>query len=311
MCTLSGPIPWSSWLVTDWVLLLRLEPLALEHVHEVHVPAEVQLVRVVEGEAPVLEQAGERAVDDRGAHLALDVVTDDGHPGGGEPVGPLGVGGDEHRDAVDERHAGVQRGLRVVALGFLGTDGEVRDQDVGARLPQLLGDVDGLVRRLLGDLLEVLAPAVEGRASLHLDAQLGHVGEADRVVGVGVDGLAEVLAHLGRVDVEGGHELHVAHVVAAEDDVHQSRHEVVGFGVPVVLDPLDEAAGAVPDSRDGDTDGLGHDVPPVGEPVDAGSSFDGCSLVSRTWRRSPSMRRSTHSRSRWVDSPSCSMRERV
>jgi hypothetical protein len=42
------------------------------------------------------------------------------------------------------------------------------------------------------------------------------VGEADGVVLPGEDGLAEVEADLGRVDVEGGDELDVAHVVAAE-----------------------------------------------------------------------------------------------
>ena len=57
--------------------LLGLQPLALEHVLEVHVAAEVQLVRAVEREAAVLEQAGEDAVHDRRADLALDVVADD------------------------------------------------------------------------------------------------------------------------------------------------------------------------------------------------------------------------------------------
>ena len=61
--------------------LLRLEALALEHVLEVHVPAEVELVGVVEGQAAVLEQPGEDPVDDGGADLALDVVADDRDPG--------------------------------------------------------------------------------------------------------------------------------------------------------------------------------------------------------------------------------------
>ena len=37
-----------------------------------------------------------------------------------------------------------------------------------------------------------------------------HVGEADGVVGLGEDRLAEVLADLVRIDVEGGGELDVA-----------------------------------------------------------------------------------------------------
>ena len=45
-----------------------------------------------------------------------------------------------------------------------------------------------------------------------------------RVVRLGVDRLGEVLPDLVRVDVEGGHELDVADVVAAELDVHEARH---------------------------------------------------------------------------------------
>ena len=61
--------------------LLRLEALALEHVLEVHVAADVELVGAVEHHAAVLEEAGEDAVDDGGADLALDVVADDRHAG--------------------------------------------------------------------------------------------------------------------------------------------------------------------------------------------------------------------------------------
>src|SRR3990172_1373479 len=57
--------------------LLRLETLALEHVEEVRVAAEVQLVGPVDPNAAVHEQPGEDAVGDRRPDLALDVVADD------------------------------------------------------------------------------------------------------------------------------------------------------------------------------------------------------------------------------------------
>ena len=57
--------------------LLGLEALALEHVEEVGVAAEVELVGPVEADAAVHEQAGQHAVADRRADLALDVVADD------------------------------------------------------------------------------------------------------------------------------------------------------------------------------------------------------------------------------------------
>ena len=45
--------------------LLRLEPLSFEHVLEVHIAAEVQLVCAVKDQAPVLEQASQDPVGDR------------------------------------------------------------------------------------------------------------------------------------------------------------------------------------------------------------------------------------------------------
>ena len=54
--------------------LLRGEPVALEHVVEVGVAAEVQLAGAVEPDAAVVEELGEHAVDDGRAHLRLHVV---------------------------------------------------------------------------------------------------------------------------------------------------------------------------------------------------------------------------------------------
>ena len=106
-----------------------------------------------------------------------------------------------------------------------------------------------------GDLLlQVLAEAVVGHAALDLDPELRHVGELDRVVLARPDRLGEVLADLLGVDVEGGDELDVADVVAAEVDVHQARNFLGGVGVLVVLDALDEGVGAVADADDRDAD---------------------------------------------------------
>ena len=49
--------------------LLRLEALPLEHVQEIGVAAEVQLVGAVETHAAVHEEAREHAMRDRGADL--------------------------------------------------------------------------------------------------------------------------------------------------------------------------------------------------------------------------------------------------
>ena len=85
---------------------------------------------------------------------------------------------------------------------------------------------------------------------------------------------------LGRVDVEGRHELDVTDVVAAEGDVHQTRHGVGRVGIAVVLDALDQRAGAVADAGDGDPDLLAHAVLSSwdsggAEPRDAGADGPG------------------------------------
>ena len=108
--------------------------------------------------------------------------------------------------------------------------------------------------RLLDDLAEVLAEAVVDHAALDGDAGLLDLLEDVRVVRLRVDRLGQVLADLVLVDVEGGHELDVADVIAAEVDVHQPRDEVVVVGVLVVVAALDEAARAVADADDRDAD---------------------------------------------------------
>ena len=112
--------------------LLRLEAVAVEHVPEVHVPADVELVGVVERGAAVLEEPGEHAVDDRRAHLALDVVADDRDAGVGEPLRPDRVRGDETGMAFTNATLASSAACGVVPLGVLGADGQVRDEHVRA-----------------------------------------------------------------------------------------------------------------------------------------------------------------------------------
>ena len=81
-----------------------------------------------------------------------------------------------------------------------------------------------------------------GHAAIDRDAGLRHVGELDRVVRVRPDRVGEVLADLVRRDVEGGRELDVGDVVAAEVHVHQAGDELVVRRVLVVLHALERAS---------------------------------------------------------------------
>jgi hypothetical protein len=121
-------------------LLLGLQPVALQHVVEVHVAADVQLVRPVQGDPPVGERAGDDAVQVRRAKLVLDVVADQRQPGRAEPVTPERLPGDEHRDAVDEPDARLQGGRRPPFGGLLGADRQVVQQHVDAGILERLWD---------------------------------------------------------------------------------------------------------------------------------------------------------------------------
>ena len=103
-----------------------------------------------------------------------------------------------------------------------------------------------------------VAEAVHRRSPQHGHAHLAHLGKTHRVVVPGVDRLAEVRPHLGLVDVEGDDRHQVPHVVAPEFHVHQPRYHVVGHGVAVIRDALDEGAGAVADTGDREADGAVH-----------------------------------------------------
>src|SRR5205814_10058498 len=76
----------------------------------------------------------------------------------------------------------------------------------------------------------------------------------DRVVRMRADGVGEILADLALDDVEGGGELHVPDVVAAEVDVHEAGDELVVRRVLVVLDALEQRVRAVPYADDRDAD---------------------------------------------------------
>src|SRR4051794_36554093 len=235
--------------------LLGLQALALEHVEEVHVAAHVELRGAPQLDAALVEEAGQHPVGDGGADLGLDVVADDRQAGLLEALVPVVLARDEDGDAVDERAAGLEDLLDVPLGRLLGADGQVGDDDVRVRLLEDRDDVGRLAGRL-GDLLRgVLADAVMGHPTMDLDAELlRQLGELDRVVGVGPDRLAEVLAHLRLVDVEGARELDVADVVAAEVDVHEPRDAFLGVRVAIVVDALHEGFRAVAHADDGAPD---------------------------------------------------------
>ncbi len=190
---------------------------------------------------------------DGGADLRLDIITDNGYPGVGELLGPHRVGGDEHRQRVDERHPGVDSTLGVELVGFLRAHRQIGDQHVDLGLLERLDDVDGLRVGEFDGVGVVLADAIEGRPALHDHVGRRHIGDLDGVVLRGEDGVGQVEADLLGVHVERRHELDVANVVRAEPHVHEARYGRCVVGVVVVLDALDQRGRAVADADNGDS----------------------------------------------------------
>ncbi len=252
MCTLRGEISLAQLRGDRLGLrdLLRLQALALEHVHEVHVAADVELVGPVDGDAAVLEQLREHAVRDGRADLALDVVADDRDAGVLELLRPLRGAGDEDGQRVDERDLGVDGALGVELRGLLRADGQVADEDVDLGLAQGGDDVDRLLVGLGDHLAVVLAEAVE----VWPRCTVTPVGGTSQILIV-LFSLAPIASARSRptflrVDVERGDELDVADVVVAELHVHQAGDLGGRVGVLVVLDALDQRRRTVADADD-------------------------------------------------------------
>jgi hypothetical protein len=156
---------------------------------------------------------------------------------------------------------GLQYLLDVPLGRHLAADGQEVDDDVGARLAQDAGDVGGRAGGLLDHLGQVGPEAVVSHPAVYGHAELRYRGEAHRVVRLLADRLAEVLADLAGVDVEGRRELDVADVVGAEPRVHEAGDERIVRRLSVVVDTLHEGGCTVADADDGDSNGS-HSRPP-------------------------------------------------
>ena len=101
------------------------------------------------------------------------------------------------------------------------------------------------------------------------------------VVLAGENRLGQILADFVAIDVEGGDEFDVAHMVIAQLHVHEAGNLIGGIGILIVMDALDKGGSAVAGADDGDTDFLSHGrmSPVVGVKWGCESwKFDSCDL---------------------------------
>ena len=215
-------------------------------------------------DATLVEEIREHAMGNGGPELGLDVVSHDRDALRLKAPGEFRIADDEDGNAVHERNARVQCALGIEASGLLGADGEVVHEHLGTRLAQRQDDLFAgclsVIRGKEGARVliarHVVGHSVKDAAHPHQDSCLGEVATKYCCAVRGLeDGLGDVLPHLAHVDVEGRHDFDVARPVATDLPVHEPD-SLLRLLVPVVLEPLDQRAGAVPDSHDSDLDRL-------------------------------------------------------
>ena len=94
---------------------LAVQPLSFQHVQEIGVAAEIELIGAVDATPRSSNIRTSTRCVMVASDLALDVIADDRNASLLEAPPPGGVLGDEHGDAVDEADAGLERLLGVVA----------------------------------------------------------------------------------------------------------------------------------------------------------------------------------------------------
>ena len=204
--------------------LLRHQPRTLQHVVEVRVPAEVQLIRAVQPNPPVLEQPRQHPVDDRRANLRLDVVPNNRHALVLKPLLPIRLIGNKHRDAVHKCTTRRQHLLHIPLRRLLRTHRKVVDHYIHFPVPQNSHDVSRRTRSSLYHILQILPDPVVCHPTIHRDTRARHIVELQRIVRLRKDRFVYVYADLLLVNVERRHNIHIANRVTAQNVVHHTRH---------------------------------------------------------------------------------------
>jgi len=123
-----------------------LQPAAVQHVEEVGIAAGIQLVGLLQFDAPSLEKMGHDPVDHGGAHLRFDVVADNRQIPLRKTAGPPGIAGDEDGNAINEGDTCRQGTFSIEAGRLFRSHRQVIYEDFRPRPLQFGNDI--LFRRL-------------------------------------------------------------------------------------------------------------------------------------------------------------------
>ncbi len=188
----------------------------------------------------------------RGAELRFDIIADQRQAAFFEALAPVGLRGDKDRNAIHESASCRQYLFDVPLCGHLGTDRQVGDHHVGAAGAQGLDDVVGDAWCLVNFSFEIFSQPIMGHAAANFDAGRGNIRETARVVGRSEDSLGQIFIDLIGIDIEGGAELNIAHMITAEVHVHEPWNEFFLVGIPVIFDPLNQRRSAIADADESD-----------------------------------------------------------
>ena len=109
-------------------------------------PAEIELICAVKPHPAFPEKIRQHPVGDGGAHLGFDVIADDGQAALFESLLPVRLRGNENRNAIDKRAAGLQYLLDIPLRRHLRADRQIGNHHIRPRRFENANDVIGRSR---------------------------------------------------------------------------------------------------------------------------------------------------------------------
>ena len=149
--------------------LFRLQPVAIQHIKEIHVAAKVQLVCAVQMHAAFAEQIREHAMHNRCTHLAFHIVAQHGQAMLLKARGPVFLAGNEYGNAIYKCTAGLKDLLHIPLGGHLRPHRKKVHNNICLGIFEDLGNFSRGPRRLAQFLLQLRAQAIVRHSALHLD----------------------------------------------------------------------------------------------------------------------------------------------
>jgi hypothetical protein len=77
-----------------------------------------------------------------------------------------------------------------------------------------------------------------GHTSLNSDTGGGYLAKLKGVIGWAKNGVSQVIAYLVLIDIEGGDEIDIAHMISAQINMHKTGHKFRFLRLTVIVNTL-------------------------------------------------------------------------